>query len=92
MEFWNFCLGFNALIYPFLIRMHNGYLSIQTFQSTFLYLFIFVCIWIFGLCTCPCSMCMLVPMEGIRFPRAGVTDSCVLSCRHWELNPSSPEE
>ena len=45
--------------------------------------------WVSVLCTC------LVPKEGknnIRSPRTGVTDSCELSCRCWELNPCSLEE
>jgi hypothetical protein len=30
--------------------------------------------------------------EGARSPRIGATDSCELSCRCWELNPSPMEE
>ena len=32
------------------------------------------------------------PEESVRFPGMGVTDSCELPCRCWELNPGPLEE
>lgn len=36
------------------------------------------------LCT-TCMLCPRRPEEGVGSPRAGVTDSCELPCRYWEL-------
>ena len=43
-----------------------------------MYLFIFLCALVFCLQVCLC--------DGVRSPRAGVTDSCELPCGWWELN------
>ena len=39
-----------------------------------------------------CVQCPLTPEESVRFLGTGGTDSCVLPCGCWELEPSPLEE